>query len=618
MSKVWKRVTASPQWLVLGMLPKVSLPYTITAWVELAVGAVLPTAYLLAWSSLVGSIPAAARAGTGSPEAHAVLVRFVVVAALYVFQQAISPLFGTARSFFVRMIDQHIAERSMALVSDPPTVRHLEDPAQRDEIAEATGETTGGTVGSAVNALCGVWQMRLSGLLGGVVLLRFHWWVAVLMVGMPIALLRYWQGWYRSTTQAVFDRGQSLRRARYTMFLGTGHEAAGEIRVFGLRRHLGERMFTSWSEAMVEVWATWRAGRVRLAVALAIPALAMFGVVALLGIEASRGDVSLTLAVAVLGALTVVSHVGSVSDNDYLVQQGLAGLPKLLELEARLAPDPAAASLPVPADAPTREIRFEGVTFGYPGRDSLVYDGLDLVLPAHRSTAVVGVNGAGKTTLVKLLAGLWPPDAGRITVDGTDIADLEPAAWQRKVAAIFQGFQKYRLSASDNIAYGAPEHAGDEAMIRAAAERAGIADVLDALPSGFATPLDRQIEGGAEISGGEWQRLALARALFACAAGATVLVLDEPTASLDVRTEAALYERFLDLTSGVTTLVISHRFSTVRRADHIVVIDDGKVIERGTHDELVAAGGHYAEMFLLQAGRYDDLDGEGEEVVADA
>jgi ATP-binding cassette subfamily B protein len=164
--------------------------------------------------------------------------------------------------------------------------------------------------------------------------------------------------------------------------------------------------------------------------------------------------------------------------------------------------------------------------------------------------------------------------------------------------------------------------------VRNAAERAGIADLLDALPSGFDTPLDRQLAGGAEISGGEWQRVALARALFACAAGATVLVLDEPTASLDVRTEAALYERFLDLTAGVTTLVISHRFSTVRRADQIVVVDGGKVVERGTHDELVAAGGSYAEMFLLQAGRYDDLEdedledgdleGDDAEVAADA
>lgn len=610
------RLRRSPQWLVLGLLPGISRGYTALAWFELVLGSVLPTAYLLAWSALVGAVPAAVAGGPGSLPARTIVVRFAVVAALYVVQQVVSPLLGLGRSMFSRLIDQHLLERTMALVADPPTVRHLEDAELRDEVAQATGENTNGSVGRAVSSMVDVWSRRFSGLFASAVLFRFHWWVGLALLAPPIGLLRYWQGWYVATTQAVFDRGQSLRRARYTMLFGTSPEAAPEVRVFGLRRHLGERMFADWSAAMADVWKVWRSGRVRLAVALAAPAAVTFAATALLAVEASRGEVPLTLAVAVLGALTQVANIGAISDNDYVIQQGLAGLPKLLELERRLEPSSHVGTAPVPEGAPAREIRFEGVTFGYPGRGGVVYDHLDLVLEARRSTAVVGVNGAGKTTLVKLLAGLWHPDAGRVTVDGTDIRTFEPEAWQRRVAAIFQGFQRYRLSAADNIAYGAPERAGDEAAIRSAAERAGIAEVLDALPSGFDTPLDRQLEGGAELSGGEWQRLALARALFACSAGATVLVLDEPTASLDVRTEAAIYERFLDLTAGVTTLVISHRFSTVRRADRIVVVDAGKVVEQGTHDDLLAAGGRYAEMFLLQAARYGEA-GE-EEVAADA
>jgi ATP-binding cassette subfamily B protein len=180
------------------------------------------------------------------------------------------------------------------------------------------------------------------------------------------------------------------------------------------------------------------------------------------------------------------------------------------------------------------------------------------------------------------------------------------------VAAIFQDFVQYKFSAHDNVAVGALERAGDRAAVKAAAHRAGAAVVVERLPNGWDTTLSRQFTGGADLSGGEWQRLALARALFAVGGGAGVLVLDEPTASLDVRAEAELYDRFLDLTSGVTTVVISHRFSTVRRADRIVVLDGGRVVEDGTHDELVAAGGRYAQMYALQASRFtsDAVGGE--------
>jgi ABC-type multidrug transport system fused ATPase/permease subunit len=191
-----------------------------------------------------------------------------------------------------------------------------------------------------------------------------------------------------------------------------------------------------------------------------------------------------------------------------------------------------------------------------------------------------------------------------------DLQTLDPAAWQRRVAAIFQGFVRYELSVYDNISLGAPERQHDDAAVRDAARRAGILDVIEALPHGWETVLSRQFLYGTDLSGGQWQRLALARALFATsgreAGGAGILVLDEPTANLDVRTEADLYDRFLDLTAGLTTVVISHRFSTVRRADHIVVIDGGRVVEEGTHASLVAAGGRYATLFALQAERYVD------------
>jgi ATP-binding cassette subfamily B protein len=258
---------------------------------------------------------------------------------------------------------------------------------------------------------------------------------------------------------------------------------------------------------------------------------------------------------------------------------------------------------------PRRKICFEGVRFCYPGRDRPVFAALDLEIEAGRSLAIVGDNGAGKTTLVKLLARLYDPDAGRITVDGVDLRDLAPRAWHQRIAAIFQDFTQFELSCEDNIAFGALHRGRDRAALARAAEQAGAGPVIASLAGGWQTPLSRQVSGGTQLSGGQWQRLALARALFAVQAGAGVLVLDEPTASLDVRGEAEVYERFLELTRGVTTIVISHRFSTVRRADRIVVLEHGRVVEDGRHDELVAAGGRYAEMYTLQASRFDGPGG---------
>jgi ATP-binding cassette subfamily B protein len=250
------------------------------------------------------------------------------------------------------------------------------------------------------------------------------------------------------------------------------------------------------------------------------------------------------------------------------------------------------------------------VGFRYPGTADDVFSDLHLDIPAGRSLAIVGANGAGKTTLVKLLARLYDPASGRITVDGVDLRQLDPHAWHTRIGALFQDFVHYDLSVADNVGFGAPTLAADPDRLRAAAERAGALDLVEGLPAGWETVLSRQFTNGVDLSGGQWQRVALARALFAVDGGARVLVLDEPTANLDVRAEADVYDRFLELTAGLTTVVISHRFSTVRRADRIVVLEHGRVIEQGTHGQLLASAGRYAEMFRLQAARFAEV-GDG-------
>jgi ATP-binding cassette subfamily B protein len=233
---------------------------------------------------------------------------------------------------------------------------------------------------------------------------------------------------------------------------------------------------------------------------------------------------------------------------------------------------------------------------------------VDLELPAGTSTAIVGLNGAGKTTLVKLLARLYEPTGGRIRVDGADLGDFDVRSWQRRLAVIYQDYIRYEFDAATNIGLGAPDRMHDLDALNRACAWAGATEVIDALPQGLRTVLSSRYRGGTDLSGGQWQRIALARALFATDAGASVLVLDEPTAQLDVRAEVAFFDRFLDLTQGLTTVVISHRFSTVRRAQRIVVLEHGRITEQGTHEELLALGGRYAELFELQARRFSTGD----------
>jgi ATP-binding cassette subfamily B protein len=249
-------------------------------------------------------------------------------------------------------------------------------------------------------------------------------------------------------------------------------------------------------------------------------------------------------------------------------------------------------------------VRFEAVGYRYPGGRDDVLAGLDLELTAGTSTALVGVNGAGKSTLVSLLCRLRDPSAGRITVDGVDLTGFDPRRWQRMVALMPQDPVRYPVSAYDNIAFGSLEHRQDRDGVEECAARSGFADVVAGLPDGWQTVLARELPGGVELSGGQWQRLALARALFATRHGARLLVLDEPTAALDARSEARFYAGFLDLSQGLTTLLISHRFATVRRADVICVLDGGRVTERGSHEELLAADGSYAQTYRLQAARF--------------
>jgi ATP-binding cassette, subfamily B, bacterial len=282
----------------------------------------------------------------------------------------------------------------------------------------------------------------------------------------------------------------------------------------------------------------------------------------------------------------------------------------VLRLEPAMEPAGQLSSGTRKADGlPARDIRFRNVTFGYPGCGR-VLEGFDLSIPGGTSLAIVGQNGAGKTTLAKLLCRLYDPQEGAIEIDGVDVRDFDLGSWRSRLTAVFQDFTRFELPLRDNVApAGAPD-----AAINSALEAAGATGLAT-----LDTILARGYEGGTELSGGQWQRVALARALCAVELGAGVVLLDEPTAQLDVRGEAEIFDRILTASRNCTTILISHRFSTVRHADRICVLEHGKVIELGTHEELILLGGRYRTMFELQAQRFtaaEDEEGKTYDILA--
>jgi ATP-binding cassette subfamily B protein len=401
------------------------------------------------------------------------------------------------------------------------------------------------------------------------------------------------------------------------------------VRVFGLGSWIMARHRDKWLAGMEPPWQQMRHFRNRAFGFGAVVAVMYTAGAGLLALAAWHHDISLGTVAIMLPMLPSTMQVGGVSIADVTLEQMLAGIPDLDELVGRLQTGTGRAGTGRPgtgqvstgqvstgqadgesaAGRPAQLIRFESVGYRYPGGSEPVYTDLDLDLPVGDSLALVGANGAGKTTLITLLARLREPTAGRITADGTDLRDLDARSGQRQVAVVNQDFGRYPLSARENVAFrdltaGGLAPGFDETALEKAAIRAGALDFIQALPHGWDTICAPGYHGGTDLSGGQWQRIALARALYAAARGARVLVLDEPTAQLDIRAEAAFYNRFLELTVGLTTIVISHRFATVRRARRIAVLDGGRITELGSHDELIAAGGSYAEMFALQAARF--------------
>lgn len=393
---------------------------------------------------------------------------------------------------------------------------------------------------------------------------------------------------------------QTNRLRAYLTEVLTARQEAKEIRAFSLQARLLDRWAANYSVYLEEFR---KHARRKLGLSLlsaSVTVVVTAGALATLLALVAAGSLELASAGAALIAVRMVAG---------RVQQVFGGVSNLFESSHFLhdffafldrRPDPR-DELGDPVSGPFSELRAEHLGFRYPGTDRDVLRDVSLTIRAGEVVALVGENGSGKTTLAKLLAGMFEPSSGRVLWDDRDVRELDREGMRDQVGVIFQDFVRYQLSARENIGFGRVQWLDDTDRIEEAARQADAYKYLAALPAGFETGLGKEFEGGVDLSGGQWQRVALARAFFR---DAGFLVLDEPTASLDARSEYELFERVSHLAAGRSVLLISHRFSTVKGADRILVIHEGELIEQGTHDELMEAAGRYAELFELQARSY--------------
>lgn len=476
----------------------------------------------------------------------------------------------------------------------------FEDSAQQDRLERARRQVSGrtgliGTVLGQVQAL-----LTLASLAAGVA--AFTPWLVVLIgAALVPALLNEWH-FTKAGYRLAWFRSPERRRLDYLRYVGASVETAKEIKLFGLSDYLTD-LYGAVAARLLGENRSLATARARWGFAFA-----------------SLGTLAYYAAYAVIVWRTVAGSF-SVGDLAFLagafqrLRGGIEGL--LLGLTQvtgqaqylddfytffAIRPQIRTPAHPVPVPSPIREgLVFEDVGYRYPGTQTWALRHLSFAVRAGETVALVGGNGAGKTTIVKLMTRLYDPQEGRVLLDGVPLPDYDLAALRARIGAIFQDFVRFDLTAGENVAVGRIEAAADVDRIAGAAARGLAAPVIERLPEGYAQPLGKRFAGGLDLSGGEWQKIALSRAYMR---EAEILILDEPTAALDARAEHDVFARFRELSAGRTTVLISHRFSTVRMADRILVLEGGRVLEEGSHAALMARDGRYAELFTLQAEGY--------------
>jgi ATP-binding cassette, subfamily B, bacterial len=595
-----QRLAHSTLWTFFAVLPRADLTLATAWWLVLILRGLLPAAFAIAMGALIGAVQ------HGTDLVSPLILTggvFLLLQVLTPIHQAVSANLGdrTAAWLYDRLTDACVG---------PPGVGHLEDPRLTGDLMVAR-EFDLGMTGPPLSLSMDFIAAGLVELIGGlasaaVLAIGFGWWAALVLAGAWAAthwLLRESSVWRDRNTQQV---KAAQRDAEYAYRLAVDPPAAKELRLFGLADWVLDRFVQRRTRLHQLQYEATRLRERPLVWSVLLVIGANMIVFWSLASALSDGRLDLGSLVTFAQSAVGVSMIAFGGLN-WALDGAAAPVAAVLRLEPAMA---SVGALPrgtrTAGGLPGREIRFRHVDFAYPG-GAPVLQAFDLTIPAGTSLAIVGQNGAGKTTLAKLLCRLYDPQSGAIEIDGVDLRELDIDAWRARVTAVFQDFARFELPLRDNVA---PSGAPDE-VVRAALTAAGAANLAE-----LDTVLARGYTGGTDLSGGQWQRVALARALCAVQLGAGLVLLDEPTAQLDVRGEAEIFDRILSATRHCTTILISHRFSTVRHADRICVLEHGRVIELGTHDELMALGGRYRTMFDLQAQRFD-VEEQEEGVVYD-
>ena len=584
-----RRLTEGKEWKFFTVLPKAAPGLALAWFLALLFRGALPAAFAIAMGVLVGAVQ------------HGDSLRgpLALVGAIFILLQVLSPIH--------QALSANLGDRTAAWLYDrlteacvrPPGMGHLEDPKLTSDLTVARDfdlGMTGPPLTISMDFIASGMVEMVGGIACTLILVRYAWWPPILLAGAWAAthwLLRESAVWRDRNTEEV--RG-AQRDADYAYRLAVDPPASKELRLFGLVGWTIERFVARRTRLHELQYAATRLRERPLIWSLLLVVGANIAVFWALASGAANGRITLGEAVVYMQSAVGVSMI-AFGGFSWALDGSAAPVASVLRLESAMRPTGALPSGSRAVDAKrAHEIRLRDVTFAYPtGAGAPVLEHFDLTIPAGSSLAIVGQNGAGKTTIAKLLCRLYDPQSGRIEIDGVDLREFDLASWRSRIAAVFQDFIRLELPLRDNVA---PAGAPDD-IVCAALESAGAA----ALAS-LGTVLARGYDGGTDLSGGQWQRVALARALAAVKMGAGVVLLDEPTAQLDVRGEAEIFDRLLAATRLCTTILISHRFSTVRHADRICVLEHGRVIELGTHDELMALSGRYRTMFDLQAERF--------------
>ena len=588
-----ERLTERKEWKFFAVLPKADPGLAAAWWTALLLRGILPAAFAIAMGVLVGTVQRGGPLAGPLASAGTIFVLLQVVSPIH---QAVSANLGDSTAAW-------LYDRLSEACVGPPGMGHLEDPNLTGDLTVARDfdlGMTGPPLAISIDFIANGMVEMIAGVTSALILARYAWWAPIVLAGAWLGthwLLRESAIWWDRNTEEV--RG-AQRDADYAYRLAVDPPASKELRLFGLAGWTIDRFIARRIRLHELQYAATRLRERPVIWSMLLVGSANLVVFWLLASAAAHARISLGEAVVYVQSAVNVSLI-AFGGFSWALDGAAAPVAAVLRLEPAMRPAGQLRSGDRRADArPAREIRLRDVTFGYSGAPVLEH--FDLTIPAGSSLAIVGKNGAGKTTLAKLLCRLYDPHSGAIEIDGIDIREFDLVSWRSRVTAVFQDFVRLELPLRDNVAPGgAPDY-----VVRAALDLAGATNL-----AGLDTVLARGYDGGTDLSGGQWQRIALARALAAVQLGACVVLLDEPTAQLDVRGEAEIFDRLLAATRHCTTILISHRFSTVRHADRICVLEQGRVMELGTHDELMALGGRYRTMFDLQAQRFNVPDEEG-------